>query len=59
MDSECKFLLNDCEKDLRNLNVMAEVILNEGNNIDNTIELMLKKARLINEESIKCNNLYL
>lgn len=59
MDSECKFLLNDCEKDLRNLNVMAEVILNEGNNIDNTIELMLEKARLINEESIKCNNLYL
>lgn len=59
MDLECKFLLNDCEKDLRNLNSMAEVILNEGNNIDNTIGEMLQKAKLINEESIKYNNLYL
>lgn len=59
MDLECKFLLNDCETDLRNLNSMAEVILNEGNNIDNTIGEMLQKAKLINEESIKYNNLYL
>ncbi len=59
MDSECKFLLKDCEKDLRNLNDMAEIILNEGKNIDNTIEGMLQTAKMINEESIKYNNLYL
>ncbi len=59
MDSECKFLLKDCEKDLRNLNDMAEIILNEGKNIDNTIEGMLQAAKMINEESIKYNNLYL
>ena len=57
MDSECKFLLKDCEKDLRNLNDMAEIILNEGKNIDNTIECMLQTAKMINEESIKYNNL--
>ena len=38
---------------------MAEIILNEGNNIDNTIDGMLQTAKLINEESIKYNNLYL
>ncbi len=59
MDSECKFLLKDCEKDLRNLNDMAEIILNEGKNIDNIIEGMLQTAKMINEESIKYNNLYL
>ena len=59
MDSECKFLLKDCEKDLRNLNDMAEIILNEGKNIDNTLEGMLQTAKMINEESIKYNNLYL
>jgi hypothetical protein len=59
VDSECKFLLKDCEKDLRNLNDMAEIILNEGKNIDNTIEGMLQAAKMINEESIKYNNLYL
>jgi hypothetical protein len=59
VDSECKFLLKDCEKDLKNLNNMAEIILNEGNNIDNTIDGMLQTAKLINEESIKYNNLYL
>jgi hypothetical protein len=59
VDSECKFLLKDCEKDLRNLNDMAEIILNEGKNIDNTIEGMLQTAKMINEESIKYNNLYL
>jgi hypothetical protein len=41
VDSECKFLLKDCEKDLKNLNNMAEIILNEGTNIDNTIDGML------------------
>jgi hypothetical protein len=59
VDSECKFLLKDCEKDLKNLNNMAEIILDEGNNIDNTIDGMLQTAKLINEESIKYNNLYL
>ena len=59
MDSECKFLLKDCEKDLRYLNDMAEIILNEGKNMDNTIEGMLQTAKMINEESIKYNNLYL
>ena len=38
---------------------MAEIILNEGKNIDNTIEGMLQTAKMINEESIKYNNLYL
>lgn len=59
MDSECKFLLKDCEKDLKNLNDMAKKILNEGKNIDKTIEGMLQTAKMINEESIKYNNLYL
>jgi small nuclear ribonucleoprotein (snRNP)-like protein len=44
VDSECKFLLKDCEKDLKNLNILSEAILNQGDKIDKSIDHMLLTA---------------
>jgi len=52
-------LLKDCEKGLKNLNILSEAILNQGDKIDKSIDHMLLTAQIINEESMKCNNLYL